>query len=90
MNKQYTIVLGKCYPRLDEEDWPTEENTACVYELHSVLDLAYQMSKIIDADICPAPWWWIFDGNITEDNLVLSGAIDPDDMDILDELGYLD
>ena len=88
MNKQYTIVLGKCYPGPDEEDWPTEENTAGTYVVNTLLDLAYHMSEIIEA--CPTSWWWIFDGDITEDNLILSGAIDPDDMDILDELGYLD
>ena len=88
MKQQYTIVLGNSYPGPDEEDWPTEANTASTYVVNTLLDLAYCMSKIIEA--CPNPWWWIFDGDITEDNLILSGAIDPDDMDILDELGYLD
>ena len=86
--KKYTIVLGKCYPMPDEENWPTEENTKRTYVVNTLVDLAYYMYKIIED--CPAPWWWIFDGDITEDNLVLSGAIDPNDMDILDELGYLD
>lgn len=83
MNKQYTIVLGKCYPGPDEEDWPTEENTSCTYVLNSKTALYRQMKKLINS--WAAPWWWIFDGDITEDNLILSGAIDPDDIDMIKE-----
>lgn len=83
MNKQYTIVLGKRYPRPDEEDWPTKENSSCTYVLNSKTALYRQMKKLIDS--WAAPWWWIFNGDITEDNLILSGAIDPDDIDIIKE-----
>lgn len=83
MKKQYTIVLGKCYPGPDEEDWPTEENTQCIYILKSKAALRRQMNELIES--VPSPWWWIFDGDITEDNLILSGAIDPDDINIIKE-----
>ena len=83
MKKQYTIVLGKCSPAPDEEDWPTKENSNCTYVLNSKTALYRQMKKLIDS--WAAPWWWIFDGDITEDNLILSGAIDPDDIDIIKE-----
>lgn len=84
MNKQYVIVIGKSYPRPDEEDWPTEANTLCTYILNSKAALRRQMNKLIEST--PSPWWWIFDGSITEDNLVLSGAIDPNDIEIIKEI----
>ena len=83
MNKQYVIVIGKSYPRPDEEDWPTEANTLCTYILNSKMALYRQMNQLINS--WAAPWWWIFNGDITEDNLILSGAIDPDDIDIVKE-----
>lgn len=84
MRKQYTIILGNSYPRPNEEDWPTEENTKCTYILNSKAALRRQMSNLIKS--VPSPWWWIFDGSITEDNLILSGAIDPDDIEIIKEI----
>ena len=83
MSKQYTVVLGKCYPGPDEENWPTEENTACTYVLNSKTALYRQMNQLINS--WAAPWWWIFDGDVAEENLILSGAIDPDDIDIVKE-----
>ena len=83
MKKQYSIVLGKCYPGPDEEDWPTEENTMCTYTLNSKTALYCQMKKLIDSGA--APWWWICDGDITKDNLILSGAVDPGDIYIAKE-----
>jgi hypothetical protein len=83
MKKQYTIVLGKCYPGPGEEDWPTEENTSCTYVINSKAALYRQMNQLINS--WAAPWWWIFNGDVTEDNLMLSGAIDPDDIDIIKE-----
>jgi hypothetical protein len=76
MKKQYTIVLGKCYPGPDEENWPTEENTSCKYVLNSKTALYRQMKKLIDS--WAAPWWWIFDGDITED------FSDPDSENIIE------
>ena len=84
MNKQYVIVIGKSYPRPDEEDWPTEANTLCTYILNSKAALRRQMNKLIEST--PSPWWWIFNGPIMEDNLVLSGAIDPNDIEIIKEI----
>ena len=83
MKKQYTIVLGKRYPGPNEEDWPTKENSSTTYVVNSKTALYRQMRTLIEAT--PAPWWWIFDGDIIEDNLILSGAIDPDDIDIIKE-----
>ena len=83
MSKQYTIVLGKRYPFPNEEDWPTKENTSCTYVLNSKVALRRQMNELIES--VPSPWWWIFDGDIAEDNLMLSGAIDPDDIEIIKE-----
>lgn len=83
MKKQYTIVLGKHYPGPNEEDWPTEENSSTTYIVNGVRNLRSLVNNIIN--LCPAPWWWIFNGDITEDNLILSGAIDPDDIDIIKE-----
>ena len=84
MNKQYTIVVGKCYLKPDEEDWPTKDNTSCTYVLNSKAALRRLMNELINS--WAAPWWWIFNGDITEDNLVLSGAIDPDVIEIIKEL----
>lgn len=84
MKKQYIIILGKTYPRPDEEDWPTEKNTKCTYILKSKAALRRQMNELIKS--VPSPWWWIFDNTVTEDNLVLSGAIDPEDIEIIKEI----
>jgi hypothetical protein len=44
------------------------------------------MNQIIEK--LSAPWWWVFDGEISEDCLMLSGAIDPEDVyDIMYTLG---
>jgi hypothetical protein len=83
MKRVFIIILGRHPINYDEEDWPIEENISCQYILSSKLALYRQMNRIIDSGI--APWWWIFDGNIDEDNLILSGAIDPDDIDIIKE-----
>jgi hypothetical protein len=82
--RKFTIILGKCYPAPDEEDWPTETNTSCRYEVYGLVNLTGLMNRIINA--CPTPWWWIFEGEVEEDNLILSGAIDPGDLDIIEEL----
>ena len=84
MSKQYTIVLGKYYPGPNKEDWPTKENTSTIYVVDGIENLHNLMEKIIAS--APAPWWWIFNGDITEESLILSGAIDPDDMEIVEEL----
>ena len=81
MKKRYIIILGKTYPRPDEEDWPTEENTMCTYTLNSKTALYCRMKMLIDSGAIP--WWWIFDGDITNDNLILSGAVDPGDISIV-------
>lgn len=84
MKKEYTIILAKRPIQGGEEDWPTEENTSCTYVVNSKTALIRQAKKLIDA--WAAPWWWIFDGDISsEDNLKLSGAIDPDDIEIIKE-----
>lgn len=83
MKKIYTIVLGKHYPGPDEEDWPTKENTTCTYVVNSKTALIRQAKELINS--WAAPWWWIFNGDVTENNLILSGAIDPDDIDIVKE-----
>jgi hypothetical protein len=83
MKKEYTIVLAKRPIQGGEEDWPTTDNTSCTYVVNSKTALIRQASKLIDA--WAAPWWWIFNGDVTEDNLILSGAIDPDDIDIIKE-----
>jgi hypothetical protein len=83
MRQIFTIVLGRHPINYDEEDWPTKENTSCTYVVNSKTDLYRQMKQLISSGV--SPWWWIFNGNITEDNLILSGAIDPDDIDIIKE-----
>ena len=83
MKRVFTIILGRHPINYDEEDWPTAENISCKYILNSKTILYRQMNQIINSGV--APWWWIFDGDITEDNLILSGAIDPDDIDTVKE-----
>ena len=83
MKKQYTIVLGKHPIQGGEEDWPTKDNISCTYVINSKTALICQAKELINT--WAAPWWWIFDGDVTEDNLILSGAIDPDDIDIIKE-----
>jgi hypothetical protein len=83
MKKYYTIVLAKKPPMADEEDWPTPDNTLQTITVDCALDLYYVMNRYIED--APAPWWWIFDGDIDEDNLMLSGAIDPDDVEIIED-----
>ena len=83
MSKRYTVILAKHPIGGGEEDWPTDDNTSCVYFLKSKLALRRQMDALINSDV--APWWWIFDGDVAEGNLILSGAIDPDDIEIIKE-----
>lgn len=83
MKKQYTIVLAKHSINHYEEDWPADDNISCTYFLRSKSALYRHMDELINS--CVAPWWWIFDGDIAEENLILSGAIDPDDIDIIKE-----
>lgn len=83
MKRVFTIILGRRPINYDEEDWPAEENISCKYVLNSKTALYRQMNQLISSGA--SPWWWIFDGDITEDNLMLSGAIDPDDIDIIKE-----
>lgn len=83
MKKQYTIVLANRPIQGGEEDWPTAKNISCTYVVNSKTALIRQAQILIDN--WAAPWWWIFNGNITEDNLILSGAVDPDDIDIIKE-----
>lgn len=83
MKTYYTIVLAKKPPVADEEDWPRSKNCACKCMAYRQLDLYRLANTFIDNP--PAPWWWIFDGEINEDNLILSGAIDPDDIEIIKE-----
>jgi hypothetical protein len=83
MKKYYTIVLAKKPPAADEEDWPNKDNTNCTYVVNSKKALLCKAKELINN--WAAPWWWIFDGDISEDNLKLSGAIDPDDIEIIKE-----
>lgn len=85
MKKEYTIILAKYPIQGGEEDWPTEDNTSAVYNLNSPLDLYYVANRILENETLCAPWWWIFDGDVDEDNLLLSGAIDPEDLEIIEE-----
>ncbi len=83
MKKYYTIVLAKKPPVADEEDWPTKDNTNCTYVVNNKKALLHKAKELINN--WAAPWWWIFDGDVSEDNLKLSGAIDPDDIEIIKE-----
>lgn len=83
MKKHYIVILAKRPIGGCEEDWPTDDNISCTYFLKSKAALRRQMEQLINAYV--APWWWIFDGDVTEDNLILSGAIDPDDLEIIKE-----
>ena len=83
MKKEYAIVLGKRPIQGGEEDWPTDTNTDSVFVVNSKRSLLCKAKELIDN--WAAPWWWIFDGDISEDNLKLSGAIDPDDIEIIKE-----
>ena len=85
MEKEYTIVLAKRPIQGTDEDWPTDDNISTVYNLHKPLDLYYVANRILESETLCAPWWWIFDGSIDEDNLILSGAIDPEDLVVIEE-----
>ncbi len=84
--KKYYIILGKHAPVAGEADWPYPDNCTSTYTINGPTNLCYIMNQIIEK--ISAPWWWVFDGEISESNVMLSGAIDPEDVyDIMYELG---
>ena len=85
MKNAYTIILGKHPPKAYEEDWPHLDNRSTSYTVLGELEFLRLAEKIIDNT--PAPWWWIFKGKgieLREEDLILSGAIDPDDMETIE------
>ena len=86
MNNAYTIILGKHPPKANEEDWPHLKNRTTSYTVMGTTNFLQLVEKLINTT--PAPWWWVFKGKgieLREEDLILSGAIDPDDMEIIEE-----
>lgn len=86
MKNAYTVILGRRPPKANEEDWPHLNNRATSHTVFGEMEFCKLIKELIDT--VPAPWWWVFRGTgieLREEDLILSGAIDPDDMEIIEE-----